>query len=213
MRLPCSKTETLRRRHAFTLVEALIAASALVIIVGSVIMCNLYGLAMASRQQIWLGASDDARQAVSTLMSDIRSANTLQVGTYTNTGANPPFVAVANNVQQSGNALLIYPTTNSTPWSLYYYDSVNNNLDRTNYYGAGQPGDFKMVSANPITNDFTHPIFTEVNYANVPYSNTQIVSSVSIYMSFTKLQNPQIDIESGSLVDLYQIITIATPRL
>jgi type II secretory pathway pseudopilin PulG len=209
MRLPCSNTRTRPGRRAFTLIEVLVAMTTLVIIIGAVIACNLYGLAMADRQEIWMGASSDAASAVSTLMSDIRAANTLYVGTYqTNV-----FTAVSNNVQQSGNALEIFPTTNSTPVTIYYYDSVSNNLDRTNYYGAGQPGDFKLVSANPITNDNTHLIFTEVNYANVPLSNSVTVAPISIYLSFTRLQNPQIVIENGSLVDLYQIITTVTPRL
>jgi len=209
MRMPCFKTGTRRGRRAFTLIEALLASTTLVIIIGSVIMCNLYGLSMAARQQIWLSASSDAGKAVGTLMNDIRSANSLYVGTYqTNV-----FIPVANNVQQSGVALLIYPTTNATPWTIYYYDSVSNNLDRTNYYGTGQPGDFKLVSANPITNDGTHAIFTEVDYTGTPLTTSNTLASISIYLSFTKLQDPQIVIQNGSVVDLYQIITTVTPRL
>jgi hypothetical protein len=208
MKLPCSKTGTWRGRRAFTLVEALIVSTILVVVIGSVIMCNLFGLAMANRQQIWMDASSDAAQAVSTLMSDIRSANTLYVGNFVSN----VFTTNLNNVQQSGNALMIYQTTNTASWSLYYYDTVSNNLDRTNYYSTGT-GDFKLVSANPITNDSTHPIFTEVDYTGTPTSNATSIASVQIYLSFTKLQDPQIVIENGSAVDLYQIITTVTPRL
>ncbi len=209
MRLPCTTTGTRRHQRAFTLIEAMIAATTLVLVVGSVIACNLYGMAMAARQQIWLGASADSAKAISTIMDDVRSANTLQVGTYTNN----TFTQVANNVQQAGNALLLYPTTNATPWTVYYYDPINNNLVRTNYAGAGQASTFKLVSANPITNDSTHLIFTEVDYTGTPFSNTMTVASVKIYLSFTELQDPQIKIANGSLFDLYQIVTVATPRL
>lgn len=208
MKLPPSSLKTPRQTRAFTLIEALIASTTLVLIIGSVIMCNLYGLAMAQRQQIWLGASDDSAQCIGTLMSDIRQANTLYVGTYTSN----VFTAVASSGQQSGNALKIYPTTNTTPWTIYYYDSVSNNLDRTNYYTSGS-GDFKLVSANPITNDSTHPIFTEVDYTGTPLTIATPVASISIYLSFTKLQDPEIVIENGSAVDLYQIITTVTPRI
>jgi len=209
MKLHCSKSRTLRGCRAFTLVEALVVSVTLIIIIGSVIMCNLFGLAMSARQQIWLGASDDAAQAASMLMGDIRSAITLQVGTYSNN----VFTQTAATNQQSGNALMVFTNTTATPWILYYYDSVSNNLIRSNYYGVGIAGDFKLVSANPITNDSGHPIFTEVDYTGSPLSNCVSLASIQVYLSFTKLQDPGIVIENGSAVDLYQIITTVTPRL
>jgi hypothetical protein len=202
-----------RVARAFTLVEVLVASTTLVILIGSVIMCNLFGLSMAFRQQIWLGASDDSAQAISTLMGDIRSAQYVEVGTYSG-GA---FAQTSSSNQQAGSALMIFTNTTGTPaagpWILYYYDSVCNNLCRTDYLGSGISGDFKYVSANPITNDNTHQIFTQVDYTGTPLSNATPLSSVTVYLSFTKLQDPQIDIESGSLVDLYQIIMTVTPRL
>ena len=215
MKLPCFNSRTLRGRRAFTLVEAMVASVTLIILIGSVIMCNLYGLSMAVRQQIWVGASDDAAQAIGKLMGDIRGAITLQVGTYSNN----VFTQTPASSQQSGNALEIFTTTNAVvtaPWTLYYYDPTSNNLVRTNFNGAGIPGDYRLVSANPITNDSTHPIFTEVDYTGTPLPNATngtSVASVSIYMSFTKLQDPQVVIEDGSAVDLYQITTTVTPRI
>jgi hypothetical protein len=210
MRLQRSNSETSRGRRAFTLVEALIASTTLVIVTGSVIMCNLFGLAMAARQQIWLGASDDSAQAISTLVGDIHSTVSLEVGSFTN----GVFVQTAATAQQSGNALMIFTNASTTPYILYYYDSVSNNLVRSNYYGVGSSGDARLVSANPITNDVTHPIFTEVDYTGTPITNaTPLAPSINIYLSFTKLQDPEIVIESGSAVDLYQIITTVSPRL
>jgi hypothetical protein len=210
MKLRPSPSGSLHGRNAFTLVETLITSTTLVIIIGSVIMCNLFGLAMAARQQIWLGASDDSAQAISTMIGDIHSTVSLEVGSFSNN----VFTQTASSGQQSGNALLIFTNSSNTPWILYYYDSVSNNLVRSNYYGAGVAGDSRLVSANPITNDLTHPIFTEVDYTGTPLSNsTPLAPSICIYLSFTKLQDPQIVIENGSAVDLYQIITTVSPRL
>ncbi len=206
--------------RAFTLAEALVTSATLIIIIGSVIMCNLFGLAMAVRQQIWLGASDDSAQCVGTLMSDIRSATAISVGTF----SNGVFTPVAAGVQQSGNALMIATNTPaptgaalwSAPWTLYYYDgttdATSNSLIRSNFYTSAT-GDWKLVSANPITNDVTHPIFTQVDYTGTPLTNATPLSAISIYLSFTKLQDPEIVIEDGSSVDLYQIITVVSPRL
>lgn len=209
MRLLNLQNKTARARRAFTLVEALITSATLVIVLGSVVMCNLYGLSMAVRQQIWLGASDDAAGAIGTLMEDIRSATSLEVGSYSNS----VFTQTASTGQQSGNALMIFTNSSTLPWILYYYDSTSNNLVRSNYYGPSVNGDSKLVSANPITNDVTHPIFTEVDYTGTALSNATPLTAVTIYLSFTKLQDPDIVIESGSSVDLYQIITTVSPRL
>jgi hypothetical protein len=215
MKLLCSHTGKVR---AFTLVEALITSTTLVIIIGSVIACNLFGLSMAARQQIWLGATDDAAQAVSTLMGNIRSATTLAVGTYTTSSG---FTMAPASGLQAGNALYITNITSTgSIVTLYYYDIVNNNLIQSNYYMPGGTGDFKLVSANPITNDLTHPIFTEVTCSNFngSISNTPLISytplaAVSVYLSFTALQNSQVPIGAGNQVDLYQIIATVSPRL
>ncbi len=208
MKLTRSSSSGRRGQRGFTLVEALIASTTLVIIVGSVIMCNLFGLAMADRQQIWLGASDDSAEAVSTLTTAIRSANTLQIGSY----SSGVFTQDSNTNAQSGNALLVYSTSNSYPWSLFYYEPTSNNLVQTNYYGPSVAGDYNLVSANPITNDSTHPIFSEVDYNGNPVTNASSFA-ISIYLSFTKLQDPQIIIENGSLVDLYTVTAVVFPRL
>lgn len=213
MKLRHSNLKTLRGRRGFTLAEALITASILVILLGSVIMANLFGLSMAARQQIWMSASSDAAQAVSTLMNDIRSGVVVQVGTYQTNG----FSATPSTNTQVGNALLIFTNTTATygagPWVLYYYDSAGANLVRTNYYGGNFGGDFKLVSANPITNDSTHSIFTAVDYTGTPLTSPSTSDpSIQIYLSFTKLQDPQVVIENGSAVDLYQLITTVTPR-
>ncbi len=209
MKVALPKPEILGLRSGFTLMEATIAMGVLVVLVGSIIMCNLYGLSMAVRQQIWLSASDDAGHALGTLMSDIRTGASNYVGNgnlggFTNTPINTPEV---------GNALKIYVNTTNggtnIPWILYYYDTVSNNLIRTNYTGSNY-GDFKLVSANPITND--NYIFTETDYLGNVLTNPAATPIIQVYLSFTKLQNPQIVIAPGSPVDFYQIITTIADR-
>src|SRR5271170_2844780 len=67
MKLALPEPRVLGRRSGFTLVEAIIVMATLVLVIGSVILCNLWGVAMAVRQQIWLSASDDAGHALGTL--------------------------------------------------------------------------------------------------------------------------------------------------
>lgn len=209
MKVTLPKPEFLGRRSGFTLMEATIVMGILVVLVGSIIMCNLYGLSMSVRQQIWLSASDDAGHALGTLMSDIRTG----ASNYVGNGNLGGFTNIPGNTAQVGNALKIYVgTTNggtNIPWILYYYDTVSNNLIRTNYTGSNY-GDFKLVSANPITND--NYIFTATDYLGNVLTNQAATPIIQVYLSFTKLQNPQIDIAPGSPVDFYQIISTVASR-
>jgi hypothetical protein len=161
---------------------------------------------MNLRSQIWLDTSDDSRHSMGMLHQDVRTASTIYVGTgslagFTNAGA--------TNIQ-AGNALEIYASTNTNSWVLYFYDSAKNTLFRTNWDGASL-GSFDMVSANPITND--NYIFTMQDYLGNTLSNSTPYPVVAVYLSFTKLQNPQIVIEPGSPVDFYQINTRIAPRM
>jgi hypothetical protein len=196
-------------RSGFTLAESLVVMATLVILIGSVVMCNLFGLSMFDRQQIWLSASDDAGKALGRLESDIRAGASNYVGNGSLTG----FTNATANSNQIGNALKIWVgTTNggtNIPWILYYYDSTSNMLMRTNYTGSNF-GDFDMVSANPITND--NAIFTETDYLGNVLTNAISTPIIQVYLSFTSLQNPQVLIAPGSAVDFYQIISTIASR-
>jgi type II secretory pathway pseudopilin PulG len=209
MKVALPKPEILGQRSGFTLMEMTVVMGTMVILVGSIIMCNLYGLSMSVRQQIWLSASDDAGHALGTLMSDIRTG----ASNYVGNGNLGGFTNCATNAPQVGNALKIYVgNTNggtNIPWILYYYDTVSNNLIRTNYTGYTY-GDFKLVSANPITND--NYIFTATDYLGNVLTNPAATPIIQVYLSFTKLQNPQVVIAPGSPVDFYQIVTTIADR-
>ena len=204
MKLRPGKTE-LRADRAFTLAEAMIASGVLVLLVTSIILCNLWGLSMSVREQIWLASSDDAGQALGLMYRDIRSSVSNSVGSY---GANG-FVPVAGNTNQTGTALKIFPGTNTSAWIVYYYNTTSNTLVRTNYNGTNS-GDFSMVSVNCITND--NPIFTFTDsYGNI-VTNPTANPLIQVYLAFTKLQNPQVAIAPGSAVDFYKITTTIASR-
>jgi hypothetical protein len=161
---------------------------------------------MTQRSQIWLLASSDARKGMGFFNQDIRSASTICVGSgdlngFTNAGA--------TNLQ-AGNALLLYVGTNTNACTLYFYQPTNNTLYRSNWNGVST-GSCDVVLANRITND--NYIFTCVDYLGNALNSATPYPMVSIYLSFTKLQNPQIVIEPGSPVDFYQINSKIAPRM
>ncbi len=213
MKVRPANGERMERRSGFTLVEAMVVTGTLVILFGSMIMCNLYGLAMASRQQIWLSSSDDAAQALGKLMTDIRGG----ASNYVGNGSLAGFTNAASNTWQAGNALKIYVgTTNAgtnIPWIMYYYDPPSSNLYRTNYTGSNY-GDFRLVSANAIqtNNSYGSNIFAEYDYLGNQVTNLIATPIIQVCLAFTSMQNPQIVIEPGGTIAFYQIVTTIASR-
>jgi len=216
MKIDLSNPMAHGQRSGFTAVEALVVMATLVLLCGSIIMCNLYGISMAARQQIWLTASDDAAQTLGKLMTDIRSGASNYVGNGNLSG----FTPAGTNIWQQGNALKIYQAntnglTNGA-WIMYYYDPASSNLYRTNWTGSGT-GDFELVTANMLmtNNMYNSNIFSAYNVYNsvwVPETNGVGTPLILVCLAYTKLQNPQIDIAPGSPVDFYQIVTMIASR-
>jgi type II secretory pathway pseudopilin PulG len=216
MRVNLSNTTANGQRSGFTLVEAMVVMATLVILCGSVIMCNLFGLSMAARQQIWLSASDDAAQTMGKLMTDIRSGASNCIGN----GNLSSFTPASSNIWVQGNAMRIYQAnTNGATngaWVMYYYDPGTSNLCRTNWTGSGT-GDFELVTANMLmtNNMYNSNIFSAYNVVNgvwVPETNGVGTPLILVCLAYTKLQNPQVDIAPGSPVDFYQIVTMIASR-
>jgi hypothetical protein len=184
--------------------EMMVASGILVLLITSVILCNLWGLSMNVREQIWLNASDDAGKALGLIYRDIRSSVSNSVGTM----AGGSFTAVNSTNTQSGNALMIYPSTNTSSWICYYFNSTSN-LVRTNYTGTSS-GDFSYVSANTLMTN--NNIFTFKDALGNTYSSPQATPVIQIDLQFSKLQNPEISIAPGNAVDFYEIVTTIASR-
>ena len=206
MKPAISQSSRRGRGRGFTLAELLISTATLVLVFGAIISVNLWGLSMNQRSEIWLLTGDDTRHSMGMLHEDVRTASTIYVGT----GSLAGFTNAGLSSIQAGNAMKLYASTNTNSWVLYYYDTTSNMLCRTNWDGTAV-GDFRVATANPITND--NYIFTMQDYLGNILSNATPYPVIAIYLSFTKLQNPQIVIEPGSPVDFYQINTRIAPRM
>jgi hypothetical protein len=216
-----------KKRLAFTLVEAMIACTVMVLVVMSVILCNLWGLAMAARQQIWMTASDDSTQAYAALMQDIHSATSFCIGTGSNaTGF------TTNTTTAQSDCLLIYPQPTNTSWICYYYNPYSNaNIPyndafvRTNWTvtSTSTNGARRIITyaysrgtgGGGITND-THLFTTENLDGSLMTNNSSTPVMIDLYMGFIKSRNAQIVIAGPTNVaDVFQIRTrvCARPQL
>src|SRR5271168_5395478 len=178
MILTLNPTRATASRRAFTLAETLIVMGLIVVVGTALIFCNMFGMSMAVRHQIWMDASSDTARTLGTVMNDVRSGELLSIGNY----IGGVFVPVPDNTNQWGDALRIYSSTatNVPPWIDYYYSSSTSNLVRTNFNGPGIAGNYSEICANPITND--QRIFQFENYLGSVYSNTQTTPVVDLYL-------------------------------
>jgi type II secretory pathway pseudopilin PulG len=115
-----------RRCAAFTLAEMMVASAIFLLVLGSVISSHIFGLKMFNITSTKLIASREARAALNRVRDDIRSGRTLYVGQGTSAG----FFNLATNTPRQGNAVQIYPGTNTNTFVRYFWDGSDQKLKR-----------------------------------------------------------------------------------
>lgn len=189
-----------RWSRAFTLPEAMIAMSLFMVVMGGLIFSHIYGMRMFQLSRSKLGASDEARRAVSKLVDEVRSAKILRIGSGNLNG----FTNRGISELQAGNAIQIYPTTNTANFIRYYWDTADKRLKRTTN-GVSSV----YVVANAISNNV---VFTAENHLGQVLTNNNNNRVIGLTLQFYQLQYPTIDIGPGGLYDFYQLRTRITRR-
>lgn len=116
-----------RRLRAFTFVEMMVTMITVVLVVGAALAAYIYGLRMTQFVNPKLGASDEARKAISLLTDEIRSARSIKIGN----GTISSFTEAGPFVAQEGNSLQVYPSVNTNSYIRYFWDSADERLKRT----------------------------------------------------------------------------------
>ena len=119
-----------RRLRAFTFVEMMVTMVTMitvVLVVGAALAAYIYGLRMTQFVNPKLGASDEARKAISLLTDEIRSARSIKIGN----GTISSFTEAGPFVAQEGNSLQVYPSVNTNSYIRYFWDSADERLKRT----------------------------------------------------------------------------------
>jgi hypothetical protein len=137
---------------AFTLVEMMMSVWIyLFLFIGVMIAIQIFALRVYTLAATKLSATTGARQTLNNIRDTIREAKTLQVGNLQTAGNPNSFAATTNNALAQGNALEIYPTTNTLPYTIFYLDTSTptNYLDE---YIATSTGTNTIKLASYITN-------------------------------------------------------------
>jgi prepilin-type N-terminal cleavage/methylation domain-containing protein len=131
------------RNQGFTLPEILIALMIFLFMIAGIISANLFGLKMFQVTETKLNVSRWSRETTERLMDEVHGCHSAQVGSVTN----GTFEAVLNGEIQQGTGLLIYPTSDTNSYVLYFLDPTDQTFRRT----TDQPGT-AVVLADSITN-------------------------------------------------------------
>jgi hypothetical protein len=187
-------TAAFNRSRAATLVEFMVAMLLLSSAVVAILSTYLYGMRTTEFVKPKIMACDEARTIVSTMIDEIRAAKDIHIGNAT---ANSFTEAVA---PQIGNALLIYPGTNTNYFIRYFLDTTEKRLKRNTNGGT-----YVKILASDVTNKIP---FTLEDIAGKTLTNRQSVVIVGLNLQFQKSA-----LSTNSLqYDNYQISTKVTKR-
>ena len=193
------------RRRGFTLTEMMIAMTIFIMALTSMIAVHLFGLRMFELAKAKLGASDEARTGLATMLDDIRGGVLVQVGT----GTVSSFVGVSNGAIWRGNAIQIYPTNNpDSPVFIRYYMDSNANVSQLRRICNGQTTPEIILRA--VSN---YAVFTAEDYTNGLLTNKNQNYVIGMFLQITQLYTPLIGIRTGGVFEYYQLRAKATPRL
>ena len=147
MQVPFSGSD--RRRwprpdEGFTLPEVLIATTVFLLVIIGVVAANLFGLKMFQVTQTKLNVTTWSRETSDKITAEVHACNSVWVG---NVATNGVFATLLDGETQQGTGLLIYPTTNTTNFIIYFVNPTDQTFRRT----TGQPGTAEIL-ADSITN-------------------------------------------------------------
>jgi hypothetical protein len=188
------------RAAAFTLTEMMIAASLFTVVVAGVVSAHLTGMRMVQITKAKLGASDEARKAVSKLTDEVRGAKWLRVGC----GSAGSFTPVEDGEPQRSCSVEIYSTDQATPFVRYYLDGSDRSLKRVT---SSDPK--PMLIAQNLTNEV---VFAFENSAGEVLTSSENNRVLAVTLQFYQIQYPIVRVGRGEYYDFYQLRTRITRR-
>ena len=192
-----------RFSRGFTLAEMLVTSTIfLVIIVAAMLSVQLYGLRVYTLATTKVSATTSARETINDMRDRVRSAAIVNVGTYTNN----TFSSIASGLNQMGNAVQIFPATNTATINaiVFYMNPTNPSLNMVS-------NGVDSVEANFVTNnncfqaqDYQGNILT--NYNNNPV--------IDVTLMFSRLAFPEgyVGGVATNAFDYYRLHTRITRR-
>ena len=182
------------RVKGFTLAEVLIAMAVFGLVIGGILSAHVFGLRMLQFNQTKLTATEWSRNNFGKITSEIHGCNSVQVGIITNGN----FAALLDGEVQSGDGLLIYPTTSTNHFIVYFLNHSDQTFRRT----TEQPGS-AIILADGVTNGLA---FTARDLSGNVLTNNQNNRVIHVVLEFFK---PELFLQGA---DYYKLETSVTRR-
>ncbi len=198
-----------RNVHGFTLAEMLITVGVfLFIFTGVMIGIQIFGLRIYTLAATKLVATTGGREALNQIRDQIRGGKIIYVGNCSHP-IYSSFQLITNAMPQQGNALIVYPSTNTTWYSIYYLDTstTTNNLIQFNV--SNNATTYTNILAQYITNKI---VFDMENWQGIIVSNEQVLDNrllIEVTMQFSQWEYPIAFVGGVGLnaYDYYQLRT------
>jgi hypothetical protein len=193
----------------FTLVEMVMAVGVFLgIFVGVMVAVQIFGLRVYTLAATKLVATAGGREALNQIREQIREAKTVYVGNCTN-ATYSSFQLISNSLPQQGNALIVYPTTNTTWYTIFYLDTSTS----TNYLAQFNVSNNVTIYTNTLAQYLTNQIvFDARDWLNNIVSNYQVLDNrllIEVTMQFSQWEYPIAFVGGTGLnaYDYYQLRT------
>lgn len=198
-----------RNVRAFTLVEMLIACFVfLFIFTGIWISVQEFGLRIYTLAATKLVATAGGRQALNLIRDHIREGKTVAVGTCSSATASS-FQLITNTSPQQGNALIVYPSTNTTYYTIFYLDTSTGTNNLVQFNVSNNATVYSDTIAKYITNQI---VFDARDWQNNIVTNYQALDNrllIQVTMQFSQWEYPIAFVGGTGLnaYDYYQLRT------
>jgi len=178
-----------RKARGFTLAEMVITVGVfLFIFTGIWIAIQIFGLRISTLAATKLVATTGGRQALNQIRDQIRGCKLVYVGNC-NTTSGSSFTNI-NNAPQQGNALILYPTTNLTYYTIYYLDTSTSTNRLVQFNVSNNATTYTRTLASYLTNRI---VFDARDWKNNIVTNEQVLDNrllIEVTMQFSQWEYP-----------------------
>jgi type II secretory pathway pseudopilin PulG len=203
-RTPFEANGPQKNTAAFTLAEMLVSVGIFALLITWMVSAQIYGMRVYTLAATKLVATANGRHAMDEIRDQIRGASEVDIGNCSSDWTS--FSYITNGAQQ-GNALEIFPTTNSTPYLIVYLQTGGTN--QLMLYNSSL--DTAQQLANYITNQIVFD--AEDLWGNIQTNNVDN-RVIRVTLQFSQWEYPigRVGGTNFNSYDLYQLRSRITRR-
>ena len=200
-----------RRRNVrgFTLAEMVITVGVfLFIFTGVMVAVQIFGLRIYTLAATKLVATAGGRKALNQIRDQIREGKMVYVGNCSSPSYSS-FALIGTTNSQQGNALIIYPTTNTAWYSIYYLDTSTTTNRLIQFNVSNSVTTYTNTLAKYLTNNI---VFDARDWRNNIVTNDQSLDNrllIEVTMQFSQWEYPVAFVGGvgANAYDYYQLRT------